>query len=349
MISNIGLDRIKINNVCLKSLNPQLVKLLGGDIAYNINNIGYKVINRENGEIMFLEDLILNITGAGLSDDCKAMQVQINKTGGADNWTISMGINVPKLFYGTYEKNLSEVEEIKAIPSIIEKTCKQNGIEIDLTNATVTGIEANVNIRGNKFYKAMKLINECWKYSDNKVFIVDTKNNGKESLKLKLPTREVKVYRKDIQLEDIGHICTNKDITRIEVSTNHMKTMYQTWGSNKFLDMLDNFNQVENLYKNTIKNNIYKPFKRYCIDTVDSMYNLLEGGVKARDLIDTMGINTVVDLDLYKQAIVKHYKSQGKKNPYTIIRNNIKKIGNAEDYMGNIQKIEEFFKQVGLE
>lgn len=342
----IGLDRLKLNNIMAKSVNINKI-LAFGDITVNTKGAGYKTVDINTGEIIYVEDLKLNIAGAGLSENCEAMQIQINKNGALREWKISIGVNVVKLLYGSNEKNLSEESEIEAIPKLIEKTCKMHGLEIDLTTATLSSFEVNVNIIGNQFYNTMKILNEAWKNEGNKVFLTDTKE-GVESMKLKLPTREIKIYKKDIQLQDMGHVCTTKDITRIEVSTSHTKTIKQTFFTNNFLDILENMELIRRFYKNSIRNNIKKPFEAYCKNSINEMFDLLESGVKPSDMLMQVGINRVIDLDLYKQAIVKHYKASNKKNPYTMINNNIKKISNAQQYMGNIKKLENFFEYIGL-
>ena len=340
----IGLDRLRLNNIKLKSVNVLKIKAFG-EIILNTNDIGYKVVDQSTGEVIYLEELILNIAGAGCSDNSKAMQIQLNKNGGTDNWNISIGVNISKLLYGTNKLNLSDVKEIEAIPRIIDRFCREYGLEVDLDKTTVSYLEVNYNIYDKEFYKTMVIINEAWKYNDNKVFVADTKD-GIESLKLKLPTREIKVYNKVKQLEDMGYICTDNDITRIEVSTSHITTIKNVLGGNKLSDLIENYEKLVMFYRNTVTDNVYKPFKKYCDDNVKLMYKLLEDN-KASKVLDIMGLNKVVDLDLYKQAIIKYYKDNGKKNPYRMIKNNISRIENKENYKGNIARMEEFMEERG--
>ena len=127
----IGLDRLRLNNIKLKSVNVFKIKAFG-EIILNTNDIGYKVVDQSTGEVIYLEELILNIAGAGCSDNSKAMQIQLNKNGGTDNWNISIGVNISKLLYGTNKLNLSDVKEIEAIPRIIDSFCREYGLAVDL-------------------------------------------------------------------------------------------------------------------------------------------------------------------------------------------------------------------------
>lgn len=340
----IGLDRLRLNNIKLKSVNVLKIKAFG-EIVLNTNNVGYKVIDQRTGEVIYLEELILNITGAGCSNDSKAMQIQLNKNGGTDNWNISIGVNISKLLYGTNKLNLSDIKEIEAIPRVIDRFCREYGLEVDLDKTTVSYLEVNYNVYNKEFYKTMAIINEAWKYNDNKVFVADTKD-GIESLKLKLPTREIKVYNKVKQLQDMGYICTDNDITRIEVSTSHVTTIKNVLGGNKLTDLIDNYPKLVMFYKNTVTDNVYKPFKKYCDDNVELIYDLLQEGIKPRNVLDIVGLNKVVDLDVYKQAIINYYKDNGKKNPYRMIKNNIDRVKGKENYIGNKEKMEEFMKEI---
>lgn len=341
----IGLDRITLNNIILKSINIQLIELLGGKVIVSKKNVGYKTIDQDSGEVIYLSELKMNIEGFGWCDKSYAIQLQLNKDNGYEEWTVSAGINVPKLYYANNLNNIHKQDQIQGIPWVLEGYMKERGIEVDLTNATVTSLEVNYNIKDKEFYKTMTVINEAWKHSGQKVFVADTKD-GIESLKLKLPTREIKVYNKVKQLQDVGYKTLGEnDVTRIEVSSNHITTIKSVLGGNKLTDLIENYPKLVVFYKNTVKSSIYKPFKKYCDDNVKIMYELLKDN-KASKVLDIMGLNRVVDLDLYKEAIVKYYKSSGKRNPYNMIKNNIDRVRDKENYIGNIQRIENFVREM---
>lgn len=342
----IGLDRITLNNIKLKSINIQLIELLGGKVIVSKRNVGYRTIDQDSGEVIYLSEFKMNIEGFGWCDKSYAIQLQLNKDNGYEEWTVSAGINVPKLYYANNLNNIHKQDQIQGIPWVLEGYMKERGIEVDLTNATVTSLEVNYNIKDKEFYKTMTVINEAWKHSGQKVFVADTKD-GIESLKLKLPTREIKVYNKVKQLQDVGYKTLGEnDVTRIEVSSNHITTIKSVLGGNKLTDLIGNYPRLVMFYKNTINNSIYKPFEKYCDDNVKMMCDLLQEGIKPSRVLDIVGMNKIVDLDLYKQAIVKHYKDNRKTNPYNVVKNNINRVNNKENYIGNIQKMEEFMKEI---
>lgn len=345
---NIGLDRIKLCNLFIKSVDIELIQARGGTVV--IGETGLKTINKNTGEVIFMEDLTINIEGLGLSDNSYIAEIQINKKNAIKDWQVVAGVNIPKLYYTNNGINICDENELEGIPILLEKEFLKYGIEIEgIQNATVSSIEINYNIHDIQFYKTMKLINEAWKQAGHKVFVVDTKN-GLESLKLKLPTREIKIYNKTQQLKDIGHIVPkDQDITRIEISTSHITTVKSVLDGNALIELIDNFEKLQKFYKDTIKKNIKKPFMDYCKSMENEMLEHLMSGVAPKDIINKIGLGKVVDLDIYANAIKKYYKKKyPKSSPSNVIKNNINKISNKEEFMGNIEKMKVFFEDIGV-
>lgn len=347
----IGLDRIRLANVKVNSFNS--VKFKANEGKYNLGE-GVEVVEMKTGEIMQVNDFYINIEGfATEGGDNSALQLQLKKLKGKNDWTFTLGVNAPKLYKSTNIENVSNEKEIGNIPNMIQKHLAKVGVNVDLTCATVTYFEVNYNIYDEKFENAFRMINECWKVDNKKVFGVDTKQ-GYESLKLKLPTREIKVYNKTKQLEDTLQFNIHNDVIRVEVATSHKTTIKSLLGDDKLYTLCDSLKDLQRFYRKAIKDNVKRPYEVYKQGLIDYMLSELEKGVKPYELQYRLAItNRLVDTELFGQAIKEYYKKVGKKRPYNVIKLNMNKLQRVDvelydKLQSNCKKIEKFFGDIGI-
>ena len=132
---------------------------------------------------------------------------------------------------------------MKEVNHIIEKKLEEIGIFTDMNMARISNIEVNVNSSDKKLYDAMKVIKKGWNSTNDKVFITES-HDKIESLMIKNSYLKIKVYNKIKQLKDTSQLHVNKNLVRIEVSTNHKKVLNRISNVILFSKML-NSNQVK--------------------------------------------------------------------------------------------------------
>lgn len=347
----IGIDRLRLANV--KVLYFDKMKFRANNGEYNLGE-GVEVVEMKTGEIIQVNDFYINVEGfATEGGDNSALQLQLSKLKGQNKWTFTLGINAPKLYKATNIENISNNKEVENIPQMIQKHLEKVGVYVDLGQATVSYFEVNYNIHDEKFENAFRLINECWKMDNKKVFSVDTKQ-GYESLKLKLPTREIKVYNKVKQLEDTFQFNIHNDVIRVEVGTSHKTTIKSILGDDKLETLINNLDKIQDFYRKVINDNMKKPYIVYKQTLLDYMATELENGVKPYELQYKLAItNRLVDTELFAQGIKLYYKKVGKKKPYNVIKSNLNRLQkvNVELYnklQNNCTKIEKFFDDIGI-
>ena len=346
----IGLDRLRLANV--KILGVDIAKFKSMDGQLNLGE-GVEIIDMNTGEIIQVNDFYINIDGFGADKDNLALQLQLYKLKGKNDYTFTLGVNAPKLYSVTNVDNLSNQKEVENIPQMIQKYLQKVGVYTNLEQATVSYFEVNYNICDDSFINTFKIINECWKLDNNKVFVVDTKD-GYESLKLKLATREIKLYNKVKQLQDTLQFVIADDVARVEVGTSHKTTIKRLLGDDKLYTLCSNLDRVQDFYKKVINDNMKKPYMSYKQTLLDYMVKELESGVKPYELQYRLAVtNRLVDLELFAKAIKVYYKKVGKKSPNNVIKSNFKRLHNVDVELykrlqNNCEKIEKFFDDIEI-
>ena len=347
----IGIDRLRLANV--KVLCFDKMKFRANNGEYNLGE-GVEVVEMKTGEIIQVNDFYINVEGfATEGGDNSALQLQLSKLKCQNKWTFTLGVNAPKLYKTTNIENVSNYKEVENIPQMIQKHLEKVGVYVDLGQATVSYFEVNYNIYDEKFENAFRFINECWKMDNKKVFSVDTKD-GYESLKLKLPTREIKVYNKVKQLEDTFQFNIHNDVIRVEVGTSHKTTIKSVLGDDKLETLINNLDKIQDFYRKVINDNMKKPYATYRDNLVSDMVGKLNQGQKPSDLMfDLCYQMKLFDIELFSEAIKQHYKMSNKKNPYSVINGQMKKLEKKDHNLyqklqGNCTKIEKFFDDIDI-
>lgn len=350
MTKEIGLDRLRLANINIIGVDVAKFKAMNGEL--NLGE-GVEVIDMRTGEVMMVNDFYINVEGFGADKDNSTLQLQLYKLKGKNDYTFTLGVNAPKLYSTTNIYNVSNKNQVENIPQMIQKYLEKVGVYTDLEQATVSYFEVNYNICDDSFINTFKIINECWKSDNNKVFVVDTKD-GYESLKLKLATREIKLYNKVKQLEDTLQFVIADDVARVEVSTSHKTTIKRLFGDDKLYTLCNNLDRVQDFYKKVINDNMKKPYMLYKETLLDYMVTELESGIKPYELQYRLAVtNRLVDLKLFAQAIKMYYKKVGKKSPNNVIKSNFNRLHNVDielynKLQNNCTKIEKFFDDIGI-
>ena len=347
---NIGLDRLRLANINVLGVDFNRFIANGGE--FNLGE-GVEVVDMKTSEVIQINDFYINVEGFAEGDDNSTLQLQLYKLKGRNDYTFTLGVNAPKLYATTNIDNVSNSKQIEHIPQMIQRHLAKVGVYVDLEQATVSYFEVNYNICDDSFINTFKMINECWKSDNNKVFIVDGKD-GYESLKLKLPTREIKLYNKVKQLQDTFQFVVEDDVARVEVSTSHKTTIKSLFGDDKLETLCHNVDRIQDFYKKVVNDNIKKPYMVYKQMLLDYMVDQLENGVKPYELQYRLSVtNRLVDLKLFAEAIKMYYRKVGKKSPNNVIKSNLKRLHNVDEDLynklqNNCDKIERFFDDIGI-
>lgn len=346
----IGLDRLRLANVEVVGVDFEKFKVMNGEFT---KGKGIGVVDMKTSETIQVNDFYVNVEGFGTDKDNYALQLQLYKLKGKDDYTFTLGVNAPKLYSVTNVKNVCVETEVKNIPNLIQKHLEKVGVYVDLVQATVSYFEVNYNIYGEKFDNTFRLINECWKMDNNKVFGVDTKK-GYESLKLKLPTREIKAYNKGKHLKDTKQCVNVDDVARIEVSTSHKTTIRRLFGDDRLITICNNIDKMQYFYQRAIKYSVKVPYISYKDNLLEYMVKELESGVKPFELQYRLAVtNRLVDVELFAKAIKIYYKKVGKKSPNNVIKSNVNRLQKVDMELynrlqNNCNKIEKFLDDIGL-
>ena len=223
-----------------------------------------------------------------------------------------------------------------------------------MKQARLSSVEINVNSTNEKLYDAMKIIRKGFNTSNDKVFIVESKNNI-ESLMVKNNYLKVKVYDKAQQLQDTGQICESENLVRVEVSTKHKDAINKITNHNPSIDgVIENWDKLEKWFRDTLNKYIKKPCDEYHQAVIDDMVEMFKRGGKSRDVLLMFSVKEeLTDLELYRLAVKKYYKETGKKSPNSVIKNTMNRYEkvHTETYKrlsGNIDALNELWEQVGL-
>lgn len=342
---NIGLDRCRF---VLSS-----VAIDGGIYRMNIEK-GEKaqILDIATGEVIGVSDFDLTIKGISLQEkDDYTIKVTLMKK---PNINFVLDVNIPKLLYNTNERNASNLEHLTEVNQIIQKKLSEVGVYTDMTKARVSSLEINVNSTDSKLYDAMKIIRKGFNASNEKVFVVESKNNI-ESLMVKNRYIKVKVYNKTQQLQDTGQLYENKNLVRVEVTTLDSRTINTITGNDPTIDgIIENWDKVENWFRSVIEKHIKKPCEEYNEAVESAMVEKLKQGHKTYDVLATEGTKgNLVDIEVFARAMKRYYKETGRKSPTTSIKNTkvrFKKTDNElyESLVGNIEALEKLWDGIGL-
>ena len=326
---NIGLDRCRF---VLSS-----VAIDGGIYRMNIEK-GEKaqILDIATGEVIGVSDFDLTIKGISLQEkDDYTIKVTLMKK---PNINFVLDVNIPKLLYNTNERNASNLEHLTEVNQIIEKKLSEVGVYTDMTKARVSSLEINVNSTDSKLYDAMKIIRKGFNASNEKVFVVESKNNI-ESLMVKNNYVKVKVYNKTQQLQDTGQLYESKNVT----------------GNDPTIDgIIENWDKVENWFRSVIEKHIKKPCEEYNKAVENAMVEKLKQGHKTYDiLISQANKGDLVDLEIFSKAMKRYYKETGKSKPHTVIKNTKNRLERVEktqydSLVGNIESLEKLWNGIGL-
>ena len=342
---NIGLDRCRF-------VLPS-VAIDGGIYRMNIEK-GEKaqILDIATGEVIGVSDFNLTIKGISLQDkDDYSIKVTLMKKPSVN---FVLDINIPKLLYNTNERNANNLQHLSEVNQIIEKKLGEVGVYTDMTKARISSVEININSTDKKLYDAMKIIKKGFSASNDKVFIVESKNNI-ESLMVKNSYLKVKVYNKSKQLQDTGQLQENENLVRVEVSTGKDKTIKQITGDKPCMDgIIENWDKLEKWFKDTINKQIKKPCDEYNKAVESAMVEKLKQGNKTYDILAMQAVEgNLVDIEIFARAMKRYYKETGRKSPTTSIKNTKNRLKKYDDELydslvGNIDALERLWEGIGL-
>lgn len=344
-IGNIGLDRVRfvLEGVMIDS-NVYKMGIEKGDKAEV-----YDIATDENIKI---SDFNLTLKGIALSDkDDYTIKIELIKK---PIVCFVLDVNIPKLLYNSNENNASNIQHLKEVNHIIEKKLEEIGIFTDMNMARISNIEVNVNSSDKKLYDAMKVIKKGWNSTNDKVFITES-HDKIESLMIKNSYLKIKVYNKIKQLKDTSQLHVNKNLVRIEVSTNHKKVLNRISNDDMTLDsVINNFDKVEKWFNETIKKQVKKPIEDFQNKVINKMIEELKQGHKTYDVLLNHAIQgNLVDLESFDKAMKKYYKETNKKKPHTIIKNTKARLNkiNEEVYCeitGNMEALNNLWNEMEI-
>ena len=342
---NIGIDRCKF-------VLPS-VAIDGGIYRMNIEK-GEKaeILDIATGEVIGVSDFNLTIKGISLQDkDDYRIKVTLMKKPSVN---FILDVNIPKLLYNTNERNANNLQHLSEVNQIIEKKLGEVGVYTDMTKARISSIEINVNSTDKKLYDAMKIIRKGFNATNDKVFIVEGKNDI-ESLMIKNRYMKVKVYNKAKQLDDTGQLRDNENLIRLEVTTLDSRAITNMTICNPTIDgIIEHWDKVEKWFRDVVNKQIKKPTEEFNESVVNAMVEQLKRGVKTYDvLISQAEKGNLVDIELFSKAMKRYYKETGRKSPTTGIRNTKARLEKADkqqydSLVGNIDALEKLWDGIGL-
>lgn len=268
---------------------------------------------------------------------------------------IDIMVNAPKLFNGTNEKNLT-VEQMYNLTEIIQKQLEEHGVLVDVARLKLGSFEVNYNVNDKKFYDVLQLIAKANINDNLKAFKVENKD-GIQSVKIKKQRYNLKVYKKSEHLEERFECIEEEHLVRFEVATNSDKEKQKIMQDDlTLIGLIENWERVEEWYRNCIKLTVKKPIEKYVEDMEKQILTMLEAGIKPNKVIETLMFREdLIDLLPFENAMKKHYKKIGNtKNVSRGIKtahNRLKKLDEERynEVVGNIQKLEELYELINLQ
>lgn len=348
MISAIGIDRMRLINISIKSIDLERYKghIVGGE--------GIKIQEINLGQDIEVADIDITIKGNSINEkDNYLMKLKLNRVPYMD---LSIDVNAPRVLYGTNEVNISNREDMYSLINKIKDEFFNIGIDINLDKAIISNFEVNYNSYNKKLLDTFKLIKRSLDQGKDKVFLVD--HNGEiESLMVNLSDRKIKIYNKTKQLEDTGQITINDNTVRIEVSTNNTMLIRRLCKSkvatvDKFIM---NFEELKLWFLETVRKRLKLVIEKYCKGIGNQIYNRLMQGERYYNIL--LGVATngdLVDISIFDNAVKKYYKDTGKKKPNTVIKGYHRKLreydeGLYQRLVNNLLEINKLFEEIEVE
>lgn len=345
MMSTIGIDRMRLINVSINSIDLELYK------GHIVDGDGIKINESNLGQDIEVSDIDITIKGNSSNEkDNYLMKLKLNRVPYLD---LSIDVNAPRVLYGTNEVNISDSNDMYLLIKEIKDKFLKVGIDVNLDKAIVSKFEVNYNSHNSKLLDTFKLIKRSLDQGKEKVFLVD--HNGEtESLMINLSDRKIKIYNKSKQLEDTGQIAINKDTVRIEVSTSNTMLIRRLCKSRSAtIDrFIKNFDNLKLWFLDTVKKRLKLAIESYFKDVEESIYTRLMQGERYYNVL--LGVATngdLVDISIFDNAVKMYYNNTGKKKPNTVIKNYHRKLIEYDEevyqrLVNNLVEINKLFEEI---
>lgn len=345
MISAIGIDRMRLINISINSIDLKRYKghIVGGE--------GIKIQEVNLGKYIEVADIDITIKGNSINEkDNYLMKLKLNRVPYMD---LSIDVNAPRVLYGTNEVNISNRDDMYLLINEIKDKFSTVGIDINLDKAIISNFEVNYNSHEQKILDTFKLIKKSLDKEKEKVFLVD--HNGEtESLMIHLSDRKIKIYNKAKQLEDTGQIPIHKNTVRIEVSTSNTMLIRRLCKSkvatiDKFIM---SFEELKLWFLETVVKRLKLVIERYCNSVENDIYiRLIQGERYYNVLLGVATNGDLVDISIFDNAVKRYYHDTGKKKPNTVIKNYHRKLIEYDEELykrlvNNLVKINKLFEEI---
>ena len=206
MTSNIGIDRMRLINISINSIDLNRYK------GHIVDGEGLKIYEVNLGLDIEIADIEITIKGNSSNNkDNYLMKLKLNRI---PYLNLSIDVNAPRVLYGTNEINIRDKDDMYLLMENIKDKFLEVGIDINLDEAIISNFEVNYNSHNPKLLDTFKLIKKSLDQEKEKVFIVDYKGKT-ESLMINLSDRKIKIYDKTTQLEDTGQMTIYNNTVRI--------------------------------------------------------------------------------------------------------------------------------------
>lgn len=357
----IGIDRLKI--CCSLNQNMLMIysdKMNGIRYEKSHKDTGVSVLLREDGVSKEVNvNVIEGSITKGFGNDDYIAKINLKRV--TSSWDLEISLNAPKLYFRNNEQNISENNiDIKNITQVIKDMLEENGLELEgeLNEILrVTKVEFNTNVYNKDFKKAFKIVNDAWLTAGMKVFKVETDKNGLEYLCIESKKAwKIKMYDKYTHLTEIGEEPTEDEISRIEVEFKSDEINRLLESNNNFGNFLENIDIFERRYVTMMSDYIEKPTNKLVKKIEKVIIDDLKEGKSVTNVLKKWAgrsetSTSIVDLQIFDNAVRKYYKSIKKGNVARDIRNsrNSYKKQDEEKYYwltDNLCHIEQFMESI---
>lgn len=345
MISAIGIDRMRLINISINSIDLKRYK------GHIVAGEGMAIQEVNLGQDIEVADIDITIKGNSINEkDNYLMKLKLNRV---PYMNLSIDVNAPRVLYGTNEVNISDKYDIYRVMINIKEEFKKVGVDINLDKAIISNFEVNYNSHNPKLLDTFKLVKRALDQGKEKVFLVD-RNGETESLMINLIDRKIKIYNKAKQLEDTGQIVINKDTIRIEVSTSNTMLIRKLCKSkvatvDKFIM---NFEDLKLWFLDTVRKRLKRVIEKYCNSIENEIYiRLIQGERYYNVLLGVATNGDLVDISVFDNAVKRYYHDTGKKKPNTVIKNYHRKLreydeGLYQRLVNNLVEINKLFEEI---
>lgn len=345
MVSSIGIDRMRLINVAIDSIDLNNYK------GHIVAGEGIKIHEINLGQDIEVADINITIKGTSINEkDNYLMKLRLNRV---PYINLSIDVNAPRVLYGTNEVNISDKDDMYRLILNIKEEFNKVGIYINLDKAIISNFEVNYNSHNPKLLDTFKLIKKALNQGKEKVFLVD-RNGETESLMINLSDRKIKIYNKAKQLEDTGQIVINKDTVRIEVSTSNTMLIRKLCKSkvatvDKFIM---NFEGLKLWFLDTVRKRLKIVIEKYCNSIENDIYiRLIRGERYYNALLGVATNGDLVDMVIFDNAVKKYYEVTGKKKPNTVIKGYHRRLKEYDEILyrklvDNLVEINKLFDEI---